>query len=306
MTLAIPPHQLRYARRLDLSQPVPAEETNVESVMMNERAHQGSLEKGNDNDFTNVDLGPGCHSMDMDLPGDGKRDNSSASGIAQQNTTGHNGIEQHDLLMEGVNDSGISTRSGRMENPTAIIAVSEPTNDIRAIDAGKEDETAAKEENHDGLVTVGMNTADNGESACPENPSMGAVIDTDVKTDGSSEATTIKDPEYYKDLPEDKQIFRHAPNFPTPTTKSTTISEYIKDNKDNLAGIAAATVFDVTLLEVTGLQALEKKILELDGRAKPGSRTASTWRDIRCHRNEQDIGSLFEIRDEYYAAKHKK
>ncbi|KAL8951150.1 MAG: hypothetical protein Q9222_002857 [Ikaeria aurantiellina] len=59
--------------------------------------------------------------------------------------------------------------------------------------------------------------------------------------------------------------------------------------------------YDVILYEISGLYALERKILEFDGRAKPGSRTGSTWRDIRCRRNEQDMGSLFEMRDEYYA-----
>ncbi|KAL8830728.1 MAG: hypothetical protein Q9170_005609 [Blastenia crenularia] len=73
--------------------------------------------------------------------------------------------------------------------------------------------------------------------------------------------------------------------------------------KDDLDLIPAATEYDVILYQVTGLYALEKKILEIDGRAKPSSRTASTWRDIRCRRNEQDMGSLFEMRDEYYAYK---
>ncbi|KAL8848342.1 MAG: hypothetical protein Q9221_006645 [Calogaya cf. arnoldii] len=46
---------------------------------------------------------------------------------------------------------------------------------------------------------------------------------------------------------------------------------------------------------------LEKKIIEIDGRLPSTMRTASAWRDIRCRRNEQDMGSLFEMRDEYYA-----
>ncbi|KAL9602871.1 MAG: hypothetical protein Q9219_001566 [cf. Caloplaca sp. 3 TL-2023] len=72
---------------------------------------------------------------------------------------------------------------------------------------------------------------------------------------------------------------------------------------DELSQIIAATEYDVILWEITGLFALERKILEVDGRAKSGSRTGSTWRDIRCRRNEQDMGSLFEMREEYYAYK---
>ena len=52
---------------------------------------------------------------------------------------------------------------------------------------------------------------------------------------------------------------------------------------------------------ISTLWPLEKKIIEIDGRLPLTMRTASAWRDIRCRRNEQDMGSLFEIRDEYYA-----
>ncbi|KAL9630856.1 MAG: hypothetical protein Q9204_004507 [Flavoplaca sp. TL-2023a] len=52
---------------------------------------------------------------------------------------------------------------------------------------------------------------------------------------------------------------------------------------------------------ISTLFPLEKKIIEVDGRLPPTTRTASTWRDIRCRRNEQDMGSLFEMRDEYFA-----
>ncbi|KAL9014357.1 MAG: hypothetical protein Q9180_008955 [Flavoplaca navasiana] len=52
---------------------------------------------------------------------------------------------------------------------------------------------------------------------------------------------------------------------------------------------------------ISTLFPLEKKIIEIDGRLPSTSRTASTWRDIRCRRNEQDMGSLFEMRDEYFA-----
>ena len=97
------------------------------------------------------------------------------------------------------------------------------------------------------------------------------------------------------------------------TTESSTLSSPAPSSKgahstttfinDQFSHLSAATEYDVILYEVTGLYALEKKILEIDGRVKSGSRTASTWRDIRCRRDEQDMGSLFEIRDEYYAYK---
>ncbi|KAL8696465.1 MAG: hypothetical protein Q9201_007642 [Fulgogasparrea decipioides] len=75
---------------------------------------------------------------------------------------------------------------------------------------------------------------------------------------------------------------------PSPTKKS----------NPNLT--SSTTGYDVILFSATGLLALEKKILAIDGRAKPGARTGSPWRDIRCYRDEQDMGSLFEMREEFY------
>lgn len=73
--------------------------------------------------------------------------------------------------------------------------------------------------------------------------------------------------------------------------------------KDADHAVSLAGDYDVILWKGTGLMALEKKIFEIDGRAKADWRTGSTWRDMRCRRNEQDMGSLFEMRDEYYAYK---
>ncbi|KAL8999148.1 MAG: hypothetical protein Q9169_001927 [Polycauliona sp. 2 TL-2023] len=59
--------------------------------------------------------------------------------------------------------------------------------------------------------------------------------------------------------------------------------------------------YGVIHFTISTLFPLEKKIIEIDGRLPSTTRTASAWRDIRCRRNEQDMGSLFEMRDEYYA-----
>ncbi|KAL8649714.1 MAG: hypothetical protein Q9210_004232 [Variospora velana] len=80
-------------------------------------------------------------------------------------------------------------------------------------------------------------------------------------------------------------------------------TEHIPTLNERPDTLSAASEYEVVLYTTTGMWELEKKIVKIDGRAKPGSRTASTWRAIRCRRNEQDIGSLFEIRDEYYAYK---
>ncbi|KAL8695762.1 MAG: hypothetical protein Q9224_003178 [Gallowayella concinna] len=99
-------------------------------------------------------------------------------------------------------------------------------------------------------------------------------------------------------VPVETELETSTPNNRIETTEATTTSI---DNGNGAVSIARD--YDVILWKGAGLYALERKIIEIDGRVKPDSRTASTWRDIRCRRNEQDLGSLFEMRDEYYAYK---
>jgi len=53
------------------------------------------------------------------------------------------------------------------------------------------------------------------------------------------------------------------------------------------------------ILRVKRLHGLERKILEIDGRAKYDGKDSS-WRYIRCVRDTKDLGSLWELREEFY------
>ena len=71
--------------------------------------------------------------------------------------------------------------------------------------------------------------------------------------------------------------------------------------------IEAAQASDDTVLhEVTSLSQLEVKILEVDGRLNLNEIRPSInpWKALRAKRNNQDLGSLFEMREEFYVWKH--
>ena len=58
------------------------------------------------------------------------------------------------------------------------------------------------------------------------------------------------------------------------------------------------------LYEVWKPNGLENKIIEIDGRLDPkDAPIASSWRFIRVQRNNQDLGSLFDMREEFYVWK---
>lgn len=75
------------------------------------------------------------------------------------------------------------------------------------------------------------------------------------------------------------------------------------DPLDPAGVVSAATQEDVILCTIENVRALEHKILEVDGRVtKPSNRNA--WKMIRCQRDNQDMGSLFEVREAYYLRTH--
>ena len=63
---------------------------------------------------------------------------------------------------------------------------------------------------------------------------------------------------------------------------------------------------DVIYHSITNLKQLEDKITEIDGRMKGTDARSSnnTWKALRCKRNNQDLGSLFEVREDFYVWKH--
>ncbi|KAJ9314973.1 hypothetical protein DTO271D3_4712 [Paecilomyces variotii] len=60
---------------------------------------------------------------------------------------------------------------------------------------------------------------------------------------------------------------------------------------------------DIIFPNVAGPQALASKILEIDGRIK-NPPNGNAWKQFRCYRNNQDMGSLWEVRQTWYLKTH--
>ena len=59
------------------------------------------------------------------------------------------------------------------------------------------------------------------------------------------------------------------------------------------------------LYKISSLRELEHRIVDIDGRFKSQDLpTQNPWKNFRGIRNHQDLGSLFEMRDEFYVYKH--
>ncbi|QGA12613.1 hypothetical protein EYB26_000257 [Talaromyces marneffei] len=60
-----------------------------------------------------------------------------------------------------------------------------------------------------------------------------------------------------------------------------------------------ATPLEIEIHNIAGPNALMKKILETDGRVK-NPPNGNAWKEIRCYRKNQDMGSLWEVRQAWY------
>jgi hypothetical protein len=75
------------------------------------------------------------------------------------------------------------------------------------------------------------------------------------------------------------------------------------DDVDLGEGASASAQEEVILCTAKSVRALEMKILEVDGRFSDPSHR-NPWKHVRCQRNNQDLGSLFDMREEFYFRMH--
>ena len=82
------------------------------------------------------------------------------------------------------------------------------------------------------------------------------------------------------------------------------LNESGKEDPDDRKG---SPVDDSVVHEIKNLKQLNDKIIEIDGRLDPKDLkqvpAVSPWKLIRAKRNNQDLGTLFEMREDFYVYK---
>ncbi|KAL9611259.1 MAG: hypothetical protein Q9167_004085 [Letrouitia subvulpina] len=162
----------------------------------------------------------------------------------------------------------------------------------RGLDQGKLDgQQAATGANTAGLPEAGNLEASSKSTSSKSriNPPATHEIVQNAKTLIKAHSQNLKDREALSD---DSRPLHSAEDssLTTPTRSPTTST-------------STTSAHSTVTFTLTGMHALEKKILAIDGRHTNG-RTPNTWRAVRCYRNEQDLGSIFEMRDQYYTFKN--
>ena len=92
----------------------------------------------------------------------------------------------------------------------------------------------------------------------------------------------------------------------TEVSRSTAELESIDHYSSTAATASALNSDDVVLHEISTLSQLEVRILEIDGRLNLNEVRPSInpWKALRGKRDNQDLGTLFEMREEFYVWKH--
>ena len=103
--------------------------------------------------------------------------------------------------------------------------------------------------------------------------------------------------------PEDDEV-EFVPK--TEVERSTAEPGSVEQNIPTTTTASAPSPDDAIIHEISTLAQLEVKILEIDGRLNLNEVRPSInpWKALRGKRNNQDLGTLFEMREEFYVWKH--
>ena len=171
-------------------------------------------------------------------------------------------------------------------------AIKDNAKETTDTDEGDKDNAEAIEDNTMGT----MITATEGETNGKE---IGAIVVKGVEQHASRDAcgafpkATIEDDEV--ELASETEVYHSKAELGN-----------IDHNSSSTATASALNSDDAILHEISTLSQLEVRILEIDGRLNLNEVRPSInpWKALRGKRNNQDLGTLFEMREEFYVWKH--
>ncbi|KAJ5201276.1 hypothetical protein N7449_006079 [Penicillium cf. viridicatum] len=141
-------------------------------------------------------------------------------------------------------------------------------------------------------------------SSAPEPPELSTSVEGSsiANTNGKSDKAELMElsPAQF-DTPADSVEAHVEPPVETEQDKITKppSTEPQNDLVPTLSQATTSEPDEIIVPNLSSPQALVHKILQIDGRM-PNGRTANAWKEIRCYRNNQDMGSLFDVREAWF------
>lgn len=120
-------------------------------------------------------------------------------------------------------------------------------------------------------------------------------------TNPRPKAERLSPPVLCDDTSTDAKDVKGDDNAPPKTSQAQSTSGALPQEEPTSEGMCfdADTTPEIILPNIRGLQALSMKILEVDGRIRDVP-NGNAWKEFRSYRDNQDMGSLWEVRQAWY------
>lgn len=168
---------------------------------------------------------------------------------------------------------------------------------VRVVEDTDADDDEASEHS-DGALAVGKTAEDGNLPDSSKAQEVDLTLENKTNMYDAAEAINSESTEVEADnKPQDNGIHGSTASGIVPNGASSQMN-------DGHSSTPALQEEDV-LHNVSNLRQLEDKIVDIDGRFKSKDLAAtSPWKHFRGIRNNQDLGTLFEMREEFYVYKH--
>lgn len=145
-------------------------------------------------------------------------------------------------------------------------------------------------------TNTGSPISENGKPLTPTEITNDITPESSKDAKGPVDSTNTKKEADQSDLPS-------SPLSEPPEELSSSLSEPEPRSNSRTKPPLQSIPYGPNEVIITGIKTpanLVNKLLQIDGRPKEGARTANAWKEIRCYRKNQDMGSLFEVRQTWY------
>ena len=184
-------------------------------------------------------------------------------------------------------------KDGNSSTGAAHASTDRPTNDDEASEISKRDGALNVDRAAENDILLGASKV--------QDPDLVSVNKTD-----EFDAASAGNPEDIGSA-ENKNLLKNIPSGSLASEVNDSNGASVQPSVRQSSTPALGEEHEDILHSVSSLNQLEQKIVEIDGRINPKDLPVqNTWKNFRGIRNNQDLGSLFEMREDFYVYKHPK
>ncbi|KAJ6024254.1 hypothetical protein N7540_005051 [Penicillium herquei] len=137
-------------------------------------------------------------------------------------------------------------------------------------------------------ITTSSNTTEDALQSIKSSPNAESLSPTSMPTDIDTDTAPATQPDEVHTSHNLQHNSHPEPEITGPPTPSNPAAETSNDGYE-----------EVIICDIATPRMLVQSMLVVDGRRKDG-RTSNAWKEVRCYRNNQDMGSLWDVRQAWF------